>query len=156
MGSKIAALACLPALVVTVTLAAVSGATAARSSHLTASFATSQKAAYCRLAVELQSGTVLHLLCWTPRNGLTVALPKSGRPRRLPGSTQATRGYYPRSRRLLPLGRRWWGDARAREGAGTGPATALFHCVSRRAALTCRNRSGHGFRLLRPTGFRAF
>ena len=134
----------------------MSGATAARSSHLTASFVTPEKAAYCRLAVKLETGAVLHLLCWTPRNGLTVALPKTGRARRLPGSTQATRGYHPRSRRLLPFGRRWWGDARALEGAGNGPATTLFHCVSRRVALTCRNRSGHGFRLLRPTGYRTF
>ena len=156
MGWKIAARACPFTLVLAATLAAVSGATAAGSSHLTASFATPQKAAYCRLAVELQSGTVLHLLCWMPRNGLTVALPKTGRTRRLPGSTQATRAYYPRSRRLLPFGRRWWGDATALEGTGGGRTSALFRCVSRRAALTCRNRSGHGFRFLRPTGYRAF
>ena len=93
MGSRIVARACVLTLILATTLAAVSGATAARSSHLTASFVTPEKAAYCRLAVKLETGAVLHLLCWTPRNGLTVALPKTGRARRLTGSTQATRGY---------------------------------------------------------------
>jgi hypothetical protein len=77
------------------------------------------------------------------RDGLTFFLAPTGRvehERRV--GNRGLRDFWAR-KRLLEFGDYW----RFRTS---------FDCSSTREALTCWNRSGHGFRIDRPSGWRTF
>jgi hypothetical protein len=110
-----------------------------------ASFVTPDRAAYCGV---WDGG---YLMCWRPRDGLTLSMSRRGRPQRILDSNY--RGYhdpesepvccYRRPSRVLPFGRSW---ARLRD----------WTCVSRATGLTCTNRAGHGWWLGRKRGSQLF
>jgi hypothetical protein len=99
-------------------------------------FRTPDRKAYCAIT---EGEPPPGLVCWRPRDGITVYMLPRGR---------AERDVNPRNRglhgvaRVLRFGQayRAWG----------------YVCVSRRAGLTCKNRAGHGWWLGRERGVRVF
>jgi hypothetical protein len=129
-------------------------------------FATPGQAAYCAVEQVGLEDERAELRCWTPRNGLWLAIAWNGRraekgaattfPQIAHGLTKLL-GYRPRAA-VLGFGRRWRlrcadpGDVATCRGRGV----VAFTCTSARTGLTCRNAAGHGFWLGRPRGSRVF
>ena len=129
-------------------------------------FATPGQAAYCAVDEAGVEDDRVELRCWTPRNGLWLAIAWNGRraekgaattfPQIAHGLTKL-QGYRPPAP-VLGFGYRWRlrctrpGDAATCRGRGV----LAFTCASARTGLTCRNAAGHGFWLGRPRGSRVF
>jgi hypothetical protein len=118
---------------VLVSLATVSAATAAPA------FVTPGKAAYRGVS---EGEPPLTLICWRPRDGLTLDMRRWGhahrrlyRPNR--GSDDAVPG------RILSFGKIW-------------RFPGYWKCVSSATGLTCTNRAGHGWWLGRVRGSKIF
>jgi hypothetical protein len=116
-----------------VSLATGSAATAG------AAFATPGKAAFCGVA---EGEPPLTLICWRPRDGITLDMTGRGRPHRSlyppnMGADDAVPG------RFLSFGKIW-------------RFPDHWKCVSRATGLTCTNRTGHGWWLGRVRGSRVF
>jgi hypothetical protein len=109
-------------------------------------FKTPQRAAYCDFVPqgEVIEGGVPSprstLQCWTPNDGFTTYMSRTGKARKLYGE-QLVHAYAPATP-LLRFGQRWQnGD---------------FYCLSESTGLTCRNARGHGWWLGRFRGYRIF
>jgi Family of unknown function (DUF6636) len=104
-----------------------------------ADFVTPRKAAYCGVS---EGEPPFHLICWRPRDGLTLVVRRLGRATK--EIHPPNRGYYdPAPGRLLRFGQSW-------------KVGAYWRCVSRSTGLTCRNRAGHGWWVGRSRGSRLF
>jgi hypothetical protein len=125
--------------VVGVGVVALASLVAATRAAAVSDFVTPRKAAYCGVS---EGEAPLHLICWRPRDGLTLAMRRSG------GATKQihapNRGYYdPAPGQLLRFGQSW-------------KVSGYWKCVSRSTGLTCRNRAGHGWWVGRTRGSRLF
>ena len=115
--------------VVAVTLGSLAAAPGAAA---VTDFVTPHGAIYCGVS---HGEPPLALICWRPRDGLTLSMTQSGRVRRQ--LHPRNRGYHdPAPGRVLRFGQTW-------------TLSGYWRCVSRTTGLTCTNRSGHGWRLSR-------
>lgn len=104
-----------------------------------ADFVTPRKAAYCGVS---EGEPPFHLICWRPRDGLTLTVRRLGRATKW--IHQPNRGYYdPAPGRLLRFGQSW-------------KVRGYWRCISRSTGLTCRNRAGHGSWIGLTRGSRLF
>jgi hypothetical protein len=83
------------------------------------------------------------LRCSRPRDGFFVSMTASGRVQI--GRNLRDKGYHDpfAALRVLNFGQYWKFDS-------------LFECVSRSGGVKCWNKSGHGWLLGRPDGYRLF
>jgi hypothetical protein len=115
-----------------VTLATASAATAV------AYFVTPGKAAYCGVS---EGEPPLTLICWRPRDGITLNMTRRGRAHRT--LYRPNRGAYDVAGRILSFGKIW-------------RFPDYWKCISRATGLTCTNRAGHGWWLGRVRGSKVF
>jgi hypothetical protein len=113
-------------------LATASAATAV------ADFVTPGRAAYCGVS---EGEPPLTLICWRPRDGLTLDMTRRGHSHRR--IYRPNRGVYDLAGRILSFGHRW-------------RFPRYWKCVSRATGLTCTNLKGHGWWLGRVRGSRVF
>jgi hypothetical protein len=113
-------------------LATASGATAL------ADFVTPGKAAYCGVS---EGEPPLTLICWRPRDGLTLDMTRRGRAHR--SLYRPNRGAYDVAGRILSFGKIW-------------RFPDYWKCFSRATGLTCTSRAGHGWWLGPVRGSKVF
>lgn len=118
--------------------AAVTSLATTAEARAVADFATPGRAAYCGTS---HGEPPFLLICWTPNDGFTVTMYRSGRVTK--EYSRPNKGYHDVVGRVLRFGQ-WWA------------VRGYWSCVSRRTGLTCRNRAGHGWWLGRYKGYRLF
>jgi Family of unknown function (DUF6636) len=101
-----------------------------------ASFRAPGRTVYCELG-EIKPAI---LVCWRARDGRSIGMLPMGRALVNPDTN--TRNLRHDRAPILAFGETWRGGA--------------YRCTSRRAGVTCRNRSGHGWFLGRSRGYRLF
>jgi hypothetical protein len=125
------------AVVVIGALAFASLATASAATAV-ADFVTPRKAAYCGVS---EGEPPLSLICWRPRDGITLDMTRRGRAHR--SLYRPNRGADDVAGRILSFGKIW-------------RFPDYWKCVSRATGLTCTNRAGHGWWLGRVRGSKVF
>jgi len=116
----------------------LAGLATASAATAVADFVTPGKAAYCGAS---EGEAPLTLICWRPRDGITLDMTRRGRAHRT--LYRPNRGAYDVAGRILSFGKIW-------------RFPDYWKCVSRTTGLTCTNLSGHGWWLGRVRGSRVF
>jgi len=126
----------LLAIIAVASTATLMASSASHASGRFAWFGTPGEAAYCT------TPTQATLVCWTPNDGFTARMTRSGRPSRTYEAANKGDNAIPPVRQTLHFGQRW----------RSGP----FICWSKTNGLRCINARGHGWHINRYVGYTFF